>query len=130
MLRLSLDCNPKWIDLPREVRIRIRPVTTAVVAAAQSASLRDAEALRDSGDAGGLDLTDPDVAKGLGFALMVKALARYAVLEWDGVGDRDGNPLPCTPENLALLMDLDEMATAFWRAAFAPVAAVSAEGNG
>jgi hypothetical protein len=130
MLRLSLDCNPKWIDLPQEVRIRIRPVTTAVVAAAQSASLRDAEALRDSGDAGGLDLTDPDVAKGLGFALMVKALARYAVLEWEGVGDTDGKPLPCTPENTGRLMDLDEMATAFWRAAFAPVAAVSAEGNG
>jgi hypothetical protein len=100
-----------------------------VVAAAQSASLREAEALRDTGDPGGLDLADPDVAKGLGFALMVKALARYAVLEWEGVGDTDCTPLPCTPENVALLMDMDEMATAFWRAAFAPVAAVSAEGN-
>jgi hypothetical protein len=130
MLTLSILTEPTWIDLPQEVRLRIRPVTTAVVAAAQSASLREAEALRDAGDPGGLDLADPDIAKGLGFALMVKALARYAVLEWDGVGDTDGTPLPCTPENLALLMDLDEMATAFWRAAFAPVAAVSAEGNG
>jgi hypothetical protein len=130
MLTLSIPTDPTWIDLPQEVRLRIRPVTTAVVAAAQSASLREAEALRDTGDAGGLDVGDPDVAKGVGFALMVKALARYAVLEWDGVGDRDGKPLPCTPDNVALLMDLDEMATAFWRAAFAPVAAMSAEGNG
>jgi hypothetical protein len=130
MLTLSIPTEPSWIDLPQKVRLRIRPVTTAVVAAAQSASLREAEALRDAGDPGGLDLSDPDVAKGLGFALMVKALARYAVLEWEGVGDASGEPLPCTPDNVALLMDLDEMATAFWRAAFAPVAAVSAEGNG
>jgi hypothetical protein len=130
MLTLSIPTEPTWIALPQEVRLHIRPVTTAVVAAAQSASLREAEALRDGGDPGGLDVTDPDVAKGLGFALMVKALARYAVLEWEGVGDAGGEPLPCTPENVALLMDLDEMATAFWRAAFAPVAAVSAEGNG
>ncbi len=130
MLTLSIPTEPTWIDLPQDVRLRIRPVTTAVVAAAQSASLREAEALRDARDAGDLDLTDPDVAKGLGFALMVKALARYAVLEWEGVGDASGESLPCTPDNIALLMDLDEMATAFWRAAFAPVAAVSAEGNG
>jgi hypothetical protein len=129
MLTLSNPTEPTWIDLPQEVRLRIRPITTVVVAAAQSASLREAEALRDTGDPGGLDLADPDVAKGLGFALMVKALARYAVLEWEGVGDTDCTPLPCTPENVALLMDMDEMATAFWRAAFAPVAAVSAEGN-
>jgi hypothetical protein len=130
MLTLSIPTEPTWIDLPQEVRLRIRPVTTAVVAAAQSASLREAEALRDAGDAGGLDLTDPDVAKGVGFALMVKALARYAVLDWWNVGDANGTPLPCTPENVELLMDLDEMATTFWRAAFAPVVAVSAEGNG
>ena len=129
MLALAIPTEPAWIDLPQDVRLRIRPVTTAVVAAAQSASLREAEALRDAGDAGGLDVTDPDVAKGIGFALMVKALARYAVLEWEGVGDVNGEPLPCTPENVARLIDLDEMATAFWRAAFAPVAAVSAEGN-
>jgi hypothetical protein len=130
MLTLSNPTEPTWIDLPQEVRLRIRPITTVVVAAAQSASLREAEALRDTGDPGGLDLADPDVAKGLGFALMVKALARYAVLEWEGVGNASGEPLPCSPENVARLMDLDEMATAFWRAAFAPVAAMSAEGNG
>jgi hypothetical protein len=129
MLTLAIPTEPTWIDLPQEVRLRIRPVTTAVVAAAQSASLREAEALRDAGDPSGLDLADPDIAKGLGFALMVKALARYAVLDWEGVGDGEGQPLPCTPDNIARLMDLDEMATAFWRAAFAPVAAVSAEGN-
>jgi hypothetical protein len=129
MLTLSIPTEPTWIDLPQEVRLRIRPITTAVVAAAQSASLREAEALRDTGDPGGLDLADPDVAKGLGFALMVKALARYAVLEWEGVGNASGEPLPCSPENVARLMDLDEMATAVWRAAFARVAAVSAEGN-
>jgi hypothetical protein len=129
LLTLAIPTASTWIDLPKGVRLRIRPVTTAVVAAAQSASLREAEALRDAGDADGLDLADPDVAKGLGFALMVKALARYAVLEWEGVGDASGELLPCTPENIVLLMDLDEMATAFWRAAFAPVAAVSAEGN-
>jgi hypothetical protein len=73
---------------------------------------------------------DPDMAKGLAFAFLVKALARHAVTAWDGVGDAAGQPLDFTAEHVERLMDLDDIAAAFWDLATRPVAAVAAEGNG
>ncbi len=125
MLTLDLPVEPYWLDLPRGVRVEIRPVTTAVMAAAQAGSARRLGALR----AAEADL-DPDMARGLAFALLVKALARHAVTAWEGVGDAAGKPLPLSPEAVERLMDMDEMAAAFWDRATGPVAAVALEGNG
>jgi hypothetical protein len=125
MLTLDLPVEPYWLDLPHGVRVEIRPVTTAVMAAAQSASSRRLGAVRAS-DA---DL-DPDMARGLAFAFLVKALARHAVTAWEGVGDAAGKPLPLSPEAIERLMDMDEMAAAFWDRATGPVATVALEGNG
>jgi hypothetical protein len=108
MLSLDLPTEPYWVDLPRGVRVEIRPVTTAVMAAAQAAAQRRLAALREA------DVEmDPDLARGLAFALLVKALARHAVTAWEGVGDAAGKPLPLSPEAVERLMDLDEMASAF-----------------
>jgi hypothetical protein len=71
MLTLDLPAEPYWIDLPRGVRVEIRPVTTAVMAAAQAAAARRLAAIRIADP----DL-DPDMARGLSFAFLVKALAR------------------------------------------------------
>ena len=125
MLTLDLPIEPYWLDLPRGVRVEIRPVTTAVMAAAQAGSARRLGALRASET----DL-DPDMARGLAFAFLVKALARHAVTAWDGVGDATGKPLPLSPEAVERLMDLDDIAAAFWDRATAPAAVVAAEGNG
>ena len=46
MLTLDLPAEPYWLDLPRGVRVEIRPVTTAVMAAAQAGSARRLGALR------------------------------------------------------------------------------------
>ncbi|MFC7543659.1 hypothetical protein ACFQU2_35245 [Siccirubricoccus deserti] len=92
MLTLDLPVEPYWLDLPRGVRVEIRPVTTAVMAAAQAGSARRLGALRASQ----ADL-DPDMARGLAFAFLVKALARHAVTAWEGVGDAAGKPLPLSP---------------------------------
>lgn len=40
MLTLDLPTEPYWLDLPRGVRVEIRPVTTSVMAAAQAAAAR------------------------------------------------------------------------------------------
>jgi hypothetical protein len=127
MLTLHLPAEPYWLDLPRGVRVRIKPVTTAVMAAAQAAASRRLGAVRADAGAEGID---PDMAKGLAFAFLVKALARHSVVAWEGVGDRHGAPLDPTPENVERLMDIDDVAAAFWDGATAPVAAVAAEGNG
>jgi len=125
MLTLDLPTAPYWLDLPRGVRVEIRPVTTAVMAAAQAADARRLAAIRIADP----DL-DPDMARGLSFAFLVKALARHAVTAWEGVGDAAGQPLLLSPEAVERLMDLDDIAAAFWDRATAPVAAVAAEGNG
>jgi hypothetical protein len=61
MLTLDLPVEPYWLALPRGVRVEIRPVTTAVMAAAQAGSARRLGALRAASE----DL-DPDMARGLG----------------------------------------------------------------
>ncbi len=125
MLTLDLPTEPYWLDLPRGVRVEIRPVTTAVMAAAQAAASRRLGAARAAGG----DL-DPDMVRGLAFAFLVKALARHAVTAWDGVGDAAGKPLDLAPQHVERLMDLDDIAAAFWDQATRPVVAVAAEGNG
>ena len=59
-----------------------------------------------------------------------ETLARHAVTAWEGVGDAAGKPLPLSPEAVERLMDMDEMAAAFWDRATGPVGAVALEGNG
>jgi hypothetical protein len=81
MLTLDLPVQPYWLALPRGVRVEIRPVTAAVMAATQAAAARRFSALR----AAEPDL-DPDMARSLAFALLVKALARHAILAWEGIG--------------------------------------------
>ena len=36
MLRLNLKKEPYWMDLPSGVRVRVRPLSTAIMNAAQS----------------------------------------------------------------------------------------------
>lgn len=125
MLTLDLPAEPHWLDLPRGVRVEVLPVTTALMAAAQAAAARRLGAVR----AASPDL-DPDLARGLAFAFLVKALARHTVTAWEGVGDAAGKPLPLSGEAVERLMDLDDIAAAFWDRATAPVTAVALEGNG
>ncbi|MFN7308237.1 MAG: hypothetical protein ACK5TQ_16920, partial [Acetobacteraceae bacterium] len=89
--------------------MEIKPVTTAVMAAAQAAAARNLGALRATEP----DL-DPDMSRGLAFAFLVKALARHAVTAWEGVGDTAGKPLPLSPDDIERLMDMDDIAAAFW----------------
>ena len=67
---------------------------------------------------------------GIDIASERHVLARHAVTAWEGVGDTAGKPLPLTPEAVERLMDMDDMAAAFWDRATGPVAAVALEGNG
>lgn len=125
MLTLDLPTDPYWIELPRGVRVRIRPVTTAIMAAAQAAATRRLAAERAADAA-----LDADMARGLAFAFLVKAIGAHAIVEWEGIGDAEGNPIAPSEAAIELLMDLDDVAAAFWQQAEMPVARVRAEGNG
>jgi len=92
MLKLDLSNKPAWLDLGHGVRILLGPLTTAMMVAARN----DPAIMALPEDA-------PDEESALAFA---KALARNAALDWEGVGDADGNVIPVSPEAIDALLDI------------------------
>ena len=92
MLRLNLAREPSWLDLGHGVRIRVEPLTTALMVAARSDP-----AVRGLPEGTG----DDEIA-----VIFGKALATRAILDWEGVGDAKGKPAPVTPEAIAALLDI------------------------
>lgn len=127
MIRLDLTREPWWLDLGHGVRVHVRPCTTALVMAARAAVARGA----DPGIAEpSLDIPIDAVAKmGERTAAFVKALARLAVDDWEGVGDAKGKPAKVTPDGVAALMDLWPLAEAFERQYLGPALLLDAEKN-
>ena len=126
MLTLDLSCEPVWLDLPRGVRLRVRPIDRIVRAAAEGAALERAkQALAEAGAP-----EDTPAFKTLYLLILSRLLARHAVLAWEGVGDRDGAPLPVTPEAVDALLDRDDMLLTFWDRVVNRADPVDAEGNG
>ena len=92
MLKLNLAREPYWLDLGLGVRVHVEPLTTALMVAARS---------------------DPDVrdlpegtADDAIAVIFARAIAQRAVLDWEGVGDAEGNPTPVTPDGIAALLDI------------------------
>lgn len=99
MIRLDLNNKPAWLDLGHGVRLHLHPLTTAMMVAS-----------RNDPSVTALDGNATDEASALVFA---KALARNAVLDWEGVGDADGNVTPVSPEGIDALLDVWPLFEAF-----------------
>ena len=99
MLTLDLTNAPRWHDLAPGVRVQLRPLTTALMVAARSDP--EVETLPE---------TASDEERALVFA---RALARRAVLGWEGVGDAAGNPIGPSPEAIDALLDIWPIFEAF-----------------
>jgi hypothetical protein len=113
MLRLDLKREPFWLDLGYGVRVFVRPCTTALVMAARAAMLRDLDA----------------ASVGERTAALVKALARLAIEQWEGVGDAEGAPAELSASGVDALMDLWPIAEAFERLYFGPALLLDEEKN-
>lgn len=92
MLRLNLAREAQWLDLAMGVRLRVDPLSTAIMVAA-----RTDPAVRN------LPPGTPDDAMAVAFA---NAIALRAIVDWEGVGDETGTPIPISPEGIAALLDL------------------------
>jgi hypothetical protein len=92
MLRLNLAREPYWLNLGLGVRVHVEPLTTALMVAARS----DPD-VRDLPEG----TSDDAIA-----VIFARAIAQRAVLDWEGVGDADGNPTPVTSEGIAALLDI------------------------
>ena len=116
MIRIQLSPAPQWLDLGHGVRLQLLPLTTALMVATRSdpeVQSLDAEASNDSRA-----------------AVFAAALARRAVVDWEGVGNADGDPLNVTPEGIDALLSLWPIFEAFNLQYVSPGMLLDAEKNG
>ncbi len=99
MLTLDLSNEPTWLDIGHGVRVQLRPLTTALMVATRSDPAVEAVPEEAS-----------DEERAVAFA---KALARRAVLAWEGIGDADGNPIDPSPDAIDALLDIWPIFEAF-----------------
>ena len=115
MLKLDLSREPRRVELLPGVTLELAPLSTAAMTAAQT----DPAVLALPEDA-----TDAETA-----LAVAKALARRLVLDWEGVGDADGAPIPVAPEAVDALLDLWPAFEAFQSKVVAKALLLDAEKN-
>lgn len=99
MIRLNLSNSPEWLTLLPGLRLKVAPLTSALMVAARA----------DPALA-----TLPETASTEKMALaMAKAIARLAVLEWEGVGGEQGEPLSLSPAGVDALLEIWPVFEAF-----------------
>ena len=99
MIRLNLTATPQWLDLAPGLRLLVGPLTTALMVSARADAAIEAM---------------PETATTEELALaMAKAVARRAVLDWEGVGDAEGEPVAVTPDRIDALLEIWPVFEAF-----------------
>ena len=99
MIRLNLTATPQWLELAPDLRLLVAPLTTALMVSARADPAIEAM---------------PEGATQEELALaMAKAVARRAVLDWEGVGDAIGTIVPVTPEGIDALLEIWPVFEAF-----------------
>ncbi len=116
MLTLDLSNAPQWCDLIPGVRVKLRPLTTALMVSAR-------------GDPAIADLPEGSATEEAALA-MAKAMARRAILAWEGIGDADSSPIDPSPEAIDALLDLWPAFEAFQTLYVAKALLLDAEKNG
>jgi len=99
MIRLNLTATPQWLDLAPGLRLLVGPLTTALMVSARA-------------DAAIETLPETATTEELALA-MAKAVARRAILEWEGVGDENGKVVAITPEGIDALLEIWPIFEAF-----------------
>lgn len=140
MLKLNLQKEPYWLDLPAQIKLKVRPLSTAVMSAAQHQSIQELLAMQEERKTrleAGADVDDipnldnPAVRRGLTETVLIKALARHAILEWEGVMRPDSDaPAEITDQSISDLMDVWFVADAFWKQYTRSLDLLESEGNG
>jgi hypothetical protein len=99
MIRLNLTATPQWLNLAPGLRLLVGPLTTALMVSARADPAIEA-------------LPEGATQEALALA-MAKAVARRAVLDWEGVGDAMGTIVPVTPEGIDALLEIWPVFEAF-----------------
>jgi hypothetical protein len=99
MIRINLSPEPQWLDLGHGVRLRLLPLTTALMVATRADPAVQA--------------LDADASNDSRAAVFAAALARRAIVDWEGVGDEAGTVLEISPEGIDALLSLWPIFEAF-----------------
>jgi hypothetical protein len=123
MIDLSQPTEHYELELPYGLKVNVRPVTTAGMAAAQAAARRAVEVIErqasERAEAGlpldGLpDLSAEGERDGFYQAQLIRELAVRHIMSWSGV-ELNGGPAPPTPENIAAVMELYPVGERFFQ---------------
>jgi hypothetical protein len=123
MIDLSQPTEPYELDLPYGLKVTVKSLTTAGMAAAQAAARRAVEAIerqaqerREAGLAleGLPDLSAEGERDGFYQAQLIRELAVRHITSWTGV-ELGGGPAPPTPENVAAVMELYPVGERFFQ---------------
>ena len=99
MIRLNLTATPQWLELAPDLRLLVGPLTTALMVSARA-------------DIAIESLPDTATTEELALA-MAKAVARRAILDWEGVADDTGSLVAVTPEGIDALLEIWPVFDAF-----------------
>ena len=123
MIDLSQRSEPYELELPYGLKVTVKPLTTAGMAAAQAAARRAVEVIErqaservEAGLAlGGLpDLSPEGERDGFYQAQLIRELAVRHITSWNGV-ELKGGRAPPTPENIAAVMELYPVGERFFQ---------------
>jgi hypothetical protein len=121
MLKLNLSNESRWIDLAGGVKIKAKPLTSAMMLAARNNPRVVAIAK---------GRVDENVVQDDVVALEVaKIIGGMVIEEWDGVGDAAGEPVAVSQDWIDALFDLWPIFEAFQMGVVASAMLVDAEKN-
>ena len=118
MLKLDLSIEPRWVDLTSGVRLKVKPLTSALMLAARHDPR--VQALAKDNETPNEDRLTLEVAK---------VLAGLVIEDWEGVGDGSGAPVPVSQDWIDAFLDLWPMFEAFQEKIVAGAMLVDAEKN-
>lgn len=116
MIRINITAEPEWIDLGHGVRVKAAPCSTAIMIAA-----------RNDPEMAGISLDAPKEEYSHVFS---KAVARRVIVDWEGVADSAGNPVPPTPDGINALLEIYPIFEAFQNLYMAKALLLESEKNG
>lgn len=125
-LKLNLQKEPYWIDLPFDVRVKVNPCTTASYFSARSESFNKWGKILDEP---GKETNEHEKA-GLFEEIFIKALARNAIIEWEGVLNNDNDKkAPINDQTVSDLMEFWDIAQSFGKQYTENTESIKLEGN-
>ncbi|WP_019223971.1 hypothetical protein [Bartonella rattaustraliani] len=118
MLKLSLPTEPYWLDVGFDVRIKVRPCTSAIFYQARAFMNQKlqslGEAYRAQKDVGVAqsdlpNLEESNVREALAEQYLTLGLARAGIIEWEGICEADSDvPASVTSQKI------EELFAAYW----------------